>query len=279
MEGRVFGRELRLKRKNGESFWARVSAVAVRDEKGNVKYFDGVIEDITEQKRVEDALLQANRKVTLLDSVTRHDINNQIMVLTGLLDLLQDSDEASERATLLEKIRRAADRILATIRFTRECEEIGGSNPRWQDVHDLVEAVRSDFVSLPLVIENDIPPGLLVFSDPLMGKGISNLVDNAIRHGGNATSVRFSAREEGDALLLTCEDNGVGIPDGEKEKIFERGYGKNTGWGLFLVQEILAITGMTIRETGEPGKGARFLITVPGGSWKYTSPSAGTKDP
>jgi len=112
-----------------------------------------------------------------------------------------------------------------------------------------------------------------------MEKVISNLVDNAIRHGGNATFVRFSTREEGDALILACEDNGVGIPDSEKEKIFEKGYGKNTGWGLFLVRQILAITGMTICEAGEQGKGARFLITVPGGGWKYSSPSAGTKEP
>ena len=64
-------------------------------------------------------------------------------------------------------------------------------------------------------------------------------------------------------MIINFEDNGVGIPTDEKEQIFERGYGKNTGLGLFLASEILSITGMTIRETGEPGKGARFEIAVP----------------
>jgi signal transduction histidine kinase len=59
------------------------------------------------------------------------------------------------------------------------------------------------------------------------------------------------------------EDNGVGIPEKDKEKIFEQGYGKHTGLGLFLAKEILAITGISIRETGTPGTGARFEILVP----------------
>ncbi|MDH7510613.1 MAG: PAS domain S-box protein [Methanolinea sp.] len=389
--GSVFGRELHLKRKNGERFWGRVSAVAVRDEKGNIKYFDGVIEDITEQKkaekafresekkyrdlleklpeqvivhreghilyanpatfrtlgynpeevinrhvlefippeyhpqvvetirkratgqppehydievigkdgsrrtvrvsgrpitfegepatlivlfditerkRAEGALQQASRKIALLNSVTRHDISNHLLVLTGLLDLLQDSKEPSERAALLEKVRRAAARIFAAIQFTKDYEQIGGSDPQWQDIHDLVEVAKADFLSPSLTIENEIPRGLLVFSDSMMAKVITNLIDNAVRHGGKVTSIRFSTAEEGENLLVSCGDDGAGIPDGEKEMIFERGYGRNTGWGLFLAREILSITGMTIREDGVPGKGARFVITVPKGSWR-----------
>ena len=62
---------------------------------------------------------------------------------------------------------------------------------------------------------------------------------------------------------MLWEDNGTGIEESEKEKIFERGYGKNTGFGLFLVREVLALTGITITETGHPGQGARFLMKVP----------------
>jgi signal transduction histidine kinase len=57
----------------------------------------------------------------------------------------------------------------------------------------------------------------------------------------------------------------------EKERIFDRGFGKNTGFGLAISREILSITGMTIRETGEPGRGARFEITVPNGAWRFAS--------
>jgi signal transduction histidine kinase len=71
-------------------------------------------------------------------------------------------------------------------------------------------------------------------------------------------------------MLIVVEDNGVGIPVDDKEKIFEKGFGKNTGYGLFLVREILAITGLTIRETGFSGTGARFEIRVPEEGYRFT---------
>ena len=64
-------------------------------------------------------------------------------------------------------------------------------------------------------------------------------------------------------LQITVRDNGVGIPEKDKEHIFERGFGKNTGLGLFLAREVLSLTGIIIRETGMEGTGARFEIVVP----------------
>ena len=72
----------------------------------------------------------------------------------------------------------------------------------------------------------------------------------------------------GDDQLIVCEDDGVGVPESEKEKTFERGSVKNTGLGLALSREVLDITGITIRETGEPGRGARFEIAVPKGAYR-----------
>ena len=86
--------------------------------------------------------------------------------------------------------------------------------------------------------------------------------------GGTVTTISISTRKDGDRLVILVEDDGAGIADDEKERIFERGYGKNTGLGLFLAREILAITGISISETGVPGKGARFEITVPEGRWR-----------
>jgi len=93
-----------------------------------------------------------------------------------------------------------------------------------------------------------------------------NLVDNARQHGGHVTEIAVRCEHASDELVIIVEDNGVGIAMDEKEKIFEKGYGKNTGFGLFLAREILAITGITIRETGSAG--ARFEITVPREMWR-----------
>jgi signal transduction histidine kinase len=96
-----------------------------------------------------------------------------------------------------------------------------------------------------------------------------NLFDNALRYRGTKmTRITLSAEKSENALLIVCEDDGDGVAADEKEKIFERGFGKNTGLGLFLVRDILSLNGITIRETGMPGKGARFEILVPPGGWR-----------
>ena len=110
-----------------------------------------------------------------------------------------------------------------------------------------------------------------IFADPLFEKVFYNLFDNALRYGGaGLQSIRVSSQESEGCLTIVCEDDGDGIPADEKEKIFERGFGKNTGLGLFLSREILAITGITIIENGVTGKGARFEITVPKGAYRFS---------
>jgi signal transduction histidine kinase len=95
-----------------------------------------------------------------------------------------------------------------------------------------------------------------------------NLMENTLRHGEHATEIRIYYHDEENGLVVVYEDNGKGIMDFEKALIFKRGYGKNTGFGLFLIHEILSITGMTIIESGIWGEGARFEITVPKGNYR-----------
>jgi signal transduction histidine kinase len=76
----------------------------------------------------------------------------------------------------------------------------------------------------------------------------------------------------GDAKI-TYRDDGAGIPVDDKEQIFRKGFGKHTGLGLFLTREILSITGITIRENGEPGKGVQFEILIPHDMHRISSDS------
>ena len=107
-----------------------------------------------------------------------------------------------------------------------------------------------------------------MLADPLLRKVFSNLMDNSVRYGETVTRIRVSARVDGDALVVVYEDDGAGIPRDEKELIFWKGYGKNTGLGLYLTAQILSITGIEIRETGTLGIGARFELRCPPGTWR-----------
>jgi PAS domain S-box-containing protein len=239
-----------------------------RDESGNPIKVTGTNQDITERKQTENALLLSNKKLTLLSSITRHDINNQLLTLDGFLALLRKKVPDPDLADFFNRISKASSRISTMIRFTKEYQQIGINAPVWQNGRTLVDNAAKQAPLGPVMVKNDIPAGTEVFADPLIVKVFYNLMDNAARYGGKITSIRFSVEKTGDDHIIVCEDDGDGIAADEKEKIFERGYGKNTGLGLFLSWDILDITGITIKETGKPGKGARFEMTVPKEMWR-----------
>ena len=239
-------------------------------------------QDITERKELENetkfheqelmqfstALATANKKLNLLSSITRHDINNQLMSVNGFLELLHEKVPDPGLLDYFTRIARASSRISAMIRFTKEYEQIGVNAPAWQDCHRLIDTATKEAPLGNVMVKNDLPAGLEVFADQLITRVFYNLMDNAVRYGGKITTIRFSALDRNGDRVIACEDDGDGIPADEKDKIFDRGFGKNTGLGLALSREILDITGITIVETGEPGKGARFEMMVPKGAWR-----------
>jgi len=239
----------------------------IRDQGGR---YDGMIasaHDVTDRKRTGDAYQLANRKLHLMSSVTRHDILNQLMVLRSYLEMGEEMAKDPELRGFIGKERAAAEAIQRLIGFTRDYQEIGVHAPLWQRVRDLLARVRPMVDLHGVTLEEEVGD-LEVFADPLLEKVFYNLIDNAVRHGVTLTRIRFSTRREGHDLVITCEDNGIGIPPEDREGIFTHGTGKNMGFGLFLVREILSINGISIRENGIPGEGARFEIRVPPGSFR-----------
>ena len=93
------------------------------------------------------------------------------------------------------------------------------------------------------------------------------MVENSILYGVGVSVIRLSSREVAEGVIVSIKDNGIGIPPQDKEKIFTKGFGKNTGFGLFLSQEFLSITGIMLRETREYHHGARFEFFIPHGKF------------
>lgn len=227
-----------------------------------------LVQENTERRRIEKELADANKKLRLLASITRHDLFNQITTLQEYIELsLATRERTPDNAwNHVTSASGTADRIVNTLRFAGEYQKIGIVNPAWQEIHALVHKSEQYTSHNKVNLENRLPERVEIYSDPLIEKVFSNLIENAVRYGKKITTIRFSLQQEGESVIILCEDDGVGIPADEKEKIFSYEYGLNTGMGLFLAREILGITGITIRETGEPGNGARFEIVCPPGN-------------
>lgn len=266
--GAISNVEFRLRKKDKSEILALYTGRVAHNPDGSFRQTYCVFEDITERKRAEDALRIANKKLTLLSSITRHDINNQLMIVNGFLECLHEDIRNPAYEKHFTRITDASDQIATLIRFTREYEQVGVNAPVWQVCRTLADTAAHQVPPGQVTVKNDLPANALVYADPLLLKVWSNLIDNAVRHGGTITTIRFSVEERGGIHIVVCEDDGDGVPAEEKEWIFHRGFGKNTGFGLTLAREILDITGITIRECGEPGKGARFEMTVPDGMWR-----------
>ncbi|NMB78060.1 MAG: PAS domain-containing protein [Methanomicrobiales archaeon] len=224
--------------------------------------------DITERKRTEKNLETINRKLNLMNDITRHDMLNQLTALSSLLTLAEEHADDSVMKRYLLKSEQVVDTIQGQILFARDYQKIGVESPQWQNLMVTIQKARLP-LKIPLFFIDEQCSGFEIFADPLLEKVFYNLLDNAMRYAGPLAEIRFMVSEEHGHLLLTCEDNGPGIPPENKEKIFMRGFGKNTGLGLFLIREILSMTGISIWENGESGKGTRFMIRIPPGSFRY----------
>lgn len=254
---------------DGTPFWVSISAHLRRDKGGRYQGTEGIIRDITERKKMEDALKTSLNKLNMLSSITRHDILNQVTALRTFLELSREDLKGSPYAEFIEKEDQAAEAIQRQIEFTRYYQDIGVNAPKWQDAAAIIREAATQLNLSGIDLEVNVS-GVEIFADPLIVKVFFNLMENSLRHGEGVTRIEFSYRTDGDTLVIGYRDNGVGIAAGDKKKLFSRGFGKHTGLGLFLSREILAITGITISENGEPGKGVLFVLNVPNGSFRFS---------
>lgn len=250
-----------------------VRSVVIRPDNGPEEGHVLTLRDVTDRKNAENAVRIANRKLNLLSGIVRHDIRNRLTSLYIYLDLATQGEKPEEIRENLGKIQDSAEGIRSLVDFTQKYQNMGVAVPGWQNIGKLLRKASGllDTSGIQVIDETQ---GLEIYADPLVEGVIYNLLDNALRYAKGMTVFRVRYEMSGGTLLLLAEDDGTGVPLGEKGKIFERGFGHNTGLGLYLVREILGITEIPIRETGEPGKGARFEISVPPGHYRF--PGDGT---
>lgn len=246
----------------GENHFSRRFCPVKDPETDRVIAVTVISSNITSRKISEKSLIESNKKLNLLNSITRHDILNNLTALQGYLEILMEDSPDEKDLKYFRIMKKASDSIQNQISFSKDYQDIGVEKPVWQDVDELIGKSSSLLSTEKIAVKSDLK-GLRIFADRMVEKVFYNLIQNAVSYGDTISEINFTATEGSDELIIFCGDNGRGIPDEEKMKIFQRGYGKNTGLGLFLSKEILSITGITISESGIYGEGACFEIKIP----------------
>jgi signal transduction histidine kinase len=220
-----------------------------------------ILHDVTEQKRANDLAKGSEEKTQILNSITRHDINNQLMVVNGNVDLVREKLTDQGLQKNLASITMASQNIFNQLAFFGAYQEIGVKGPVWQNIDTMVSRILLPVYEkgIELKIEAD---NVEILADPQFEKVFYNLVDNSLTHGKGLSQISISMNETPEFVELVYQDDGRGISEDRKEHLFELCQNGSHGAGLFLAKKILAITGMTISEEGESGKGVMFVIRV-----------------
>jgi signal transduction histidine kinase len=212
--------------------------------------------------------IDPGRRNQIIHTIIFHDTKNRLAALRGYADLLRESLSGSGFLSYIDKLEEIAADIERDLGVASMFSHLGLIAPRWQNVRDVVVRSASRELRGRIFMDN-LPGSLWCLADPLFPRVFSNIFENARRHGERVTTIRVGVKEAEGGLVISVEDDGVGIPADQKERIFEHGFGRHTGYGLYLAREVLSIAGFSIQETGDPGKGARFDIHIPRGRYVH----------
>jgi len=264
--------EYTLVRKDGTAYPALVRTTPIISE-NRVIGVRGLVIDITERKKTEmdlkesrDKLELMNEKLRVVGSLSRHDVRNKLSAVNGYTYLLKKKHR--DQADIVEglgKIEQSVAEAVKIFDFAKMYEQLGVEELTFVDLGMAVDEAVALFSCLTIKVVNDCY-GSSVLADSFLRQMFYNFIDNTRKHGLKATAVKvYCEKEESGDLRLIYEDDGVGISAENKSKLFNEGFstGGSTGFGLFFIRKMMGVYGWVITEEGEPGKGAKFVITVP----------------
>jgi PAS domain S-box-containing protein len=269
--GESWSGEFLAKRRDGTPFPAIVTGAPIINDNGEFLGIIGISTDITEQKWMQEVLGEAitkvaelNEKLRVVESLTRHDLRNKLSALNGLVYILKKRcSENPEAQQHLRDIELVAQQMLRILEFERIYSQVGAEELDYINVEQhLSQAVSlfSDLKGAKLI--NDCH-GLTVFADSLLRQLFYNLIDNSLKYGEKTSKIRVHYEVEKDQVKLIYDDDGVGIAEEIRDNLFREGFGKGTGYGLYLIKRICEAYGWTIAETGKQCQGVQFTMVIP----------------
>lgn len=264
--------------KDGSEHTYQAQTAIVRDNDGNIIGAVAIFNDITEIRSIE-------RMKTAFVSTVSHELRTPLTSIKGFIStLLADTDNYYDAATQREFyqiIDAECDRLTRLINDLLNVSRIEAGralelNPKEIEIRPLVERVVSvqrsytNKHNIIIDLEDDLP--IIIADEDKLDQILTNLVNNAIKYSPNGGEIRVTCRKNGDGVLFSVSDQGMGIPPEHLPKVFERFHRVDnrdtrkvggTGIGLFLVKHLVEAHGGKIWVESEVGKGTTFYFTLP----------------
>jgi PAS domain S-box-containing protein len=231
-----------------------------------------VYKDISDIIAVQDALSKAlstaellNEKLSIVGGFVRHDVRNKLSAINGNVYLAkkQAGDNVATQKCL-DQIKLSSDNIVRILDYSKTFESLGNEKLALTDVGAAFDQAVSLFTDLKGVkIVNDCK-GFSVLADSMLTTMFHNLIDNSMKYAEKLAQIKAYTLTNADgSRSIVYEDDGVGIDVETKKHLFEKGFGKGTGLGLYLIKKATDVYGWKIEETGMKWHGARFVMTIP----------------
>ncbi len=263
-------------------FQSRSLADTLADQNRVLEEQTKKLEELLEKEHHRvDELRELNRMKGEFVAVVSHELRTPVTALIGYAKTLREPEFAEDpivRREFLERMERQGDRLLRLVENLLTASRIESrqlpvsiSRVLFEDlVREVVEELSVEVERIKVDVPTDLP--VLHTDRQLLGRVVSNLLDNALKYSPEGTPCEIEAHAEADTLIFSVKDSGIGIPPDLLPKIFERFYQvdssstrvfRGAGLGLSLVKDLLDHLGGRIEVQSAPGLGSTFTVTLP----------------
>ena len=274
----VFSGAISSQRKNGENFDAQISIYPLLDEKGGIEFLVCIERDITKEKQID-------RAKTEFVSLASHQLKTPLSSINWYAEMLLDGDAGKlneQQEDFVKEIHKGNQRMVDLVNSLLNVSrlELGTFmiEPKPTKIADICESVLNESlvnitrkkIKIVRDYEKDLP---VVDVDPKLTRIIAqNLISNAIKYTPDGGQVTVRLKKDKKNFLMIVSDNGYGIPDSQKDKIFDKLFRadniktkdvEGTGLGLYLVKSILDSSGGNVSFKSEENKGSEFTASIP----------------
>ena len=289
--GNIFGFESQWRKKDGTIIFIRESARSVKDESGNILYYEGTVEDISDKKKTEKALVEAKEHAEQSDNLKSeflaqmsHEIRtplNVILSFTGMMkDELQDQVD-DELKNAFDVIDDEGKRIMRTVELILNMSELqtGSYSYRAKQIDlfkDVLQKIHKNFQIIAdtkkilFGLYNNCSDTTIEADEYSINQIFHHLVDNALKYTPSGKVDLTISRDPRGNLYVDVSDTGIGITDEFLPNLFapftreEKGYTRNyegNGLGLALAKKYCELNGADIKATSVKNKGTTFRVT------------------